>query len=72
MKIDRAINICLETDEVETLDKAISIIEYLMSVLEETGNDNLVEFYGMSDIYNKISDVISDFKEIYPIEIKTI
>lgn len=72
MKIERAINICLETEEVETLDKAMSIIEYLMSVLEKTGNTNLEEFYGMSDIYNKIADVISDFEENYPIEIKTI
>lgn len=72
MQIERAINICLETEEVETLNEAMGIIDNLWNILEETGNTHLVEFYGLSDIYNKIADVISDFEEKYPIDIKTI
>ena len=72
MKIEKAINIGLEIEEVETLNEAMGIIYNLMSVLEETGNKKLVEFYGMWDIYNKIADIKSVFEEKYLLEIKTL
>ena len=72
MKIEKAINISLEDEEFKTLDEASRIIEELMDVLEETGNKDIATYYGMWDTFNHIADICSDFKDKYPIEIKTI
>lgn len=70
MKVDKAISICLEPKEIKTLDCAAGIIEDLMNTIEETGNVDITEFYGMWDTFNNIASIVSDFSEKYLIEIK--